>query len=91
MSQVYLNSAVILLHVGKKGDRVWTGSNDAEALSQGVYNTYTTRNLRYSQVSDVFLCSCGLLCLCITELKSSNVRLIFLTAIIRLNSHALYK
>ena len=56
-----LKQSVIFLLVGKKGDRVWTGSNDAEALSQGVYNTYTTRNLRYSQVSDVFLCSCGLL------------------------------
>jgi fumarate hydratase class I len=35
--------------VGKKGQRVWTGGNDAEALSQGVYNTFTEDNLRYSQ------------------------------------------
>jgi len=35
--------------VGKKGQQVWTGSNDAEALSKGVYNTYTQENLRYSQ------------------------------------------
>ncbi|WP_163340056.1 fumarate hydratase [Desulfopila sp. IMCC35008] len=35
--------------MGKKGQQVWTGSNDAEALSQGVYKTYTEENLRYSQ------------------------------------------
>ncbi|KML69071.1 class I fumarate hydratase FumA [Pectobacterium peruviense] len=35
--------------VGKKGQNVWTGSNDAEALSQGVYNTFIEDNLRYSQ------------------------------------------
>ncbi|PWC20465.1 fumarate hydratase [Brenneria roseae subsp. roseae] len=35
--------------VGKKGQRVWTGGNDAEALSRGVYNTFTEDNLRYSQ------------------------------------------
>ena len=35
--------------MGKKGQRVWTDSNDAEALSHGVYDTYTTENLRYSQ------------------------------------------
>ncbi|PWC13997.1 class I fumarate hydratase FumA [Brenneria corticis] len=35
--------------VGKKGQRVWTGANDAEALSHGVYNTFTEDNLRYSQ------------------------------------------
>ncbi|RLM22631.1 fumarate hydratase [Brenneria alni] len=35
--------------VGKKGQRVWTGANDAEALSRGVYNTFTEDNLRYSQ------------------------------------------
>ncbi|MCG8157930.1 fumarate hydratase [Brenneria goodwinii] len=35
--------------VGKKGQRVWTGINDAEALSRGVYNTFTEDNLRYSQ------------------------------------------
>ncbi|MDX5630043.1 MULTISPECIES: class I fumarate hydratase FumA [unclassified Brenneria] len=35
--------------VGKKGQRVWTGINDAEALSHGVYNTFTEDNLRYSQ------------------------------------------
>ncbi|MFP9468891.1 class I fumarate hydratase FumA [Pectobacterium brasiliense] len=35
--------------VGKKGQHVWTGGNDAEALSQGVYNTFVEDNLRYSQ------------------------------------------
>ena len=36
--------------IGKKGEDVYTGSNDAEALSKGVYETYRDRNLRYSQV-----------------------------------------
>jgi len=35
--------------VAKKGQRVWTGIDDAEALSKGVYETYTQENLRYSQ------------------------------------------
>lgn len=35
--------------MGKKGQRVWTDFNDEEALSEGVYNTYTKENLRYSQ------------------------------------------
>lgn len=35
--------------MGKKGQQVWTGGCDEEALSKGVYNTYTTCNLRYSQ------------------------------------------
>lgn len=35
--------------VAKKGQRVWTGGGDEEALSKGVYNTYTEENLRYSQ------------------------------------------
>ncbi|MEM7183233.1 MAG: fumarate hydratase [Spirochaetota bacterium] len=36
--------------VAKKGDFVFTGGNDAEALSRGIYETYKNRNLRYSQV-----------------------------------------
>lgn len=36
--------------LGKKGERVWTGVNDEEYLSRGVYKTYTEENLRYSQV-----------------------------------------
>ena len=35
--------------IGKKGQRVWTGGGDEEALSKGVYLTYTQENLRYSQ------------------------------------------
>lgn len=34
---------------GKKGQQVWTGGNDEDALSKGVYQTYTEENLRYSQ------------------------------------------
>ena len=37
--------------MGKKGQQVWTGANDAAALSQGVSDAYTSLNLRYSQVS----------------------------------------
>ncbi len=35
--------------VGKKGQQVWTGADDEEYLSKGVYDTYTKENLRYSQ------------------------------------------
>jgi len=35
--------------VAKKGENVFTGCNDAELLSKGVYKTYTEENLRYSQ------------------------------------------
>ena len=34
---------------GEKGQHVWTGYCDEEALSLGVYKTYTEENLRYSQ------------------------------------------
>ncbi|MCA9687092.1 MAG: fumarate hydratase, partial [Myxococcales bacterium] len=37
--------------VGKKGQRVWTGGGDEEALSHGIYDTYTQTNLRYSQLA----------------------------------------
>jgi fumarate hydratase, class I len=33
----------------KKGQQVWTGGGDEEALSKGIYKTYTEENLRYSQ------------------------------------------
>ena len=36
--------------IGKKGEQVWTGANDAEFLSRGIYTTYNEKNLRYSQV-----------------------------------------
>ncbi|MDR4988081.1 MAG: fumarate hydratase, partial [Bacteroidales bacterium] len=35
--------------IGKKGQQVWTGGGDAEALSKGVYELFTEENLRYSQ------------------------------------------
>ena len=34
---------------GEKGQQVWTGFCDEEAISKGVYKTYTEENLRYSQ------------------------------------------
>ena len=34
---------------GEKGQYVFTGANDEEYISHGVYETYTTDNLRYSQ------------------------------------------
>lgn len=33
----------------KKGQQVWTGGGDEEAISKGIYETYTEDNLRYSQ------------------------------------------
>jgi fumarate hydratase class I len=37
--------------VAKKGQQVWTGANDAEWISKGVYECYTQENLRYSQTA----------------------------------------
>src|ERR1700726_1746451 len=37
--------------MGKKGQRVWTGYDDAAAISAGIRRTYTETNLRYSQVA----------------------------------------
>jgi fumarate hydratase class I len=37
--------------MGKKGERVLTGGDDAEAVSRGVYDAYTRLNLRYSQLA----------------------------------------
>jgi fumarate hydratase class I len=37
--------------VAKKGQQVWTGFDDAEALSRGIYECYTEENLRYSQTA----------------------------------------
>ena len=36
---------------GKKGQQVWTGGGDEEAIARGVFNTYQTSNLRYSQMA----------------------------------------
>src|SRR5918992_2929538 len=37
--------------MGKKSEGVLTGSDDAEAISRGVYDAYTRLNLRYSQLA----------------------------------------
>jgi len=39
----------------KKGQEVWTGANDAEWISRGVYEAFTKENLRYSQVAPIDL------------------------------------
>lgn len=36
--------------VAKKGENVYTGVDDAEHLSKGIFNTFQNKNLRYSQV-----------------------------------------
>jgi len=36
--------------MAKKGEDCYTGVNDSEYLSKGIFNTYQERNLRYSQV-----------------------------------------
>ena len=36
--------------IGKKGEDVYTGVQDAEYLSKGVYDIYKNKNLRYSQI-----------------------------------------
>ncbi len=36
---------------GKKGQMVFTGGGDEEAIARGVFNTYQTSNLRYSQMA----------------------------------------
>lgn len=42
------DTGTAIIH-GEKGQRVWTDFEDEEALSLGVYNTFTEDNLRYSQ------------------------------------------
>ncbi|MBL4612472.1 MAG: fumarate hydratase [Emcibacter sp.] len=37
--------------VGKKGQYVWTEGDDGASLSQGIVDTYTGTNLRYSQLA----------------------------------------
>jgi len=37
--------------IGKKGENVFTGADDEEMLSAGVYDAYTRTNLRYSQMA----------------------------------------
>ena len=38
---------------GKKGQFVMTGGGDEEAIARGVFNTYLTSNLRYSQMAPI--------------------------------------
>ena len=42
------DTGTAIIH-GEKGQRVWTDFEDEEALSLGVFNTFTKENLRYSQ------------------------------------------
>ena len=42
------DTGTAIIHA-EKGQRVWTDACDEEAISRGVYNVYTTDNLRYSQ------------------------------------------
>ncbi len=42
------DTGTAIIH-GDKGQQVWTEGDDAEAISRGVYETYTQENLRYSQ------------------------------------------
>ncbi|MBF0181733.1 MAG: fumarate hydratase [Magnetococcales bacterium] len=37
--------------VAKKGQQVWTGGGDREAIARGIFQTYGQENLRYSQVA----------------------------------------
>ena len=42
------DTGTAIIH-GEKGQQVWTGFEDEEALSKGVFNTFINDNLRYSQ------------------------------------------
>ena len=42
------DTGTAIIH-GENGQHIWTGYCDEEALSLGVYKTYTEENLRYSQ------------------------------------------
>ncbi|MFC7049068.1 fumarate hydratase [Emcibacter nanhaiensis] len=39
--------------IGKKGQYVWTDGDDGQPLTQGVVDTYTHTNLRYSQLAPI--------------------------------------
>jgi len=41
-------TAIVIAH---KGENVFTGLDDVEAISRGIYDIYQRRNLRYSQVA----------------------------------------
>ncbi len=55
--------------MGKKGQYVWTNGNDEEAISRGVFKTYTETNLRYSQMAPLDMYK---------EVNTGSVRLIFI-------------
>jgi fumarate hydratase class I len=42
------DTGTAIIH-GEKGQQVWTGYEDKEALSRGVFDVFTQENLRYSQ------------------------------------------
>jgi fumarate hydratase class I len=42
------DTGTAIIH-GEKGQQVWTGYEDEEALSRGVFDVFTQENLRYSQ------------------------------------------
>ena len=42
------DTGTAIIHA-EKGQQVWTGCCDEEAIAKGVYKTYTEENLRYSQ------------------------------------------
>jgi len=44
-----------VIAVGYKGEDVYTGVDDAEALTRGIYDTYQVKNLRYSQLAPLDL------------------------------------
>jgi fumarate hydratase, class I len=39
--------------MGKKGQQVWTGGGDEAAIARGIFDTYQTANLRYSQLAPI--------------------------------------
>ena len=43
-------TAIVL---GYKGENIFTGQDDTKLISEGIYNTYQTKNLRYSQVAPI--------------------------------------
>jgi fumarate hydratase class I len=45
-------TAIVL---GKKGQRVWVNGDDETALARGIFDTYATANLRYSQLAPLSL------------------------------------
>ncbi len=44
------DTGTAIIHA-KKGEQVWTGSDDAESLSRGIFEIFQEKNLRYSQLA----------------------------------------